>query len=205
MTKVFSNAIGILKRLRSLIFIVLILTLVSLGAGFYMSQSSLGAVQDIKENLVNEIEQTKAIQDILKALLEKNVVYAVFYTTIYNSLFGAFLSTTLVGVFFPIPVLVMVERAFFIGLLYGDISGNIWYYFLLFGTILFEFGAYVISAAVGLNIGLSLFWPSKYKTRNRWKAFKLAWLDAFRVYPIIVLILFVSAIWEIVGIYLFMN
>lgn len=206
MISVFKESSVILKKIKPLLIIMFILTLVSLGAGFYMSQSSFPIIESLKDSLIAQIEDTKAIQDILKALIDKNVLYATFYTAIYNTVFGAFLSTTLTGLFFPITVLVMVERGFFIGLLYGDIAGNGWYYLLLFGTIILEFGAYVLSSSMGLNIGLSLFWPKKfYKTKNRWKAFKLAWIDAFRVYPFIFVILIVAAIWEIGGIYLLMK
>ncbi len=202
MIKIFSQSLEVLKKIKPIVIIVFVITLITLGAGFFMSQSDLDIVSSLKVNLMLQIEKTDAIQNIVQAIQSKNIIYAIFYTTGYNSFLGAFLSTTLVGVFFPLPLLVMVERAFFIGLLYGDIGGNCWYYLLLFGTILLEFGAYILSAAAGTNIGVSLFWPEKYKTKNRWKAFKYAWIDALKLYPLIVVILFVSAIWEIGGLYL---
>ena len=147
----------------------------------------------------------KPIQDIAQAILDKNILYAITYTAVFNTISGAFLSTTLMGIIFPMPVLVMVERGLFIGLLYGDIPGNFFYYLVILGTIILEFGAYIISASLGVNIGLSLFWPKRFETKNRWKAFGKAWMEVFRVYPLIILILLISAVWEIGGLYLLVN
>lgn len=202
MIRIFTNSINILKKIKPIIFIVGVLTLISLGIGFYLSQSDSFFILNLKNRLLLEIENMKPIQNIAQAILDKNILYAIVYTAIFNTVSGAFLSTTLMGVFFPLPILIMVERGLFIGLLYGDIPGNFFYYLVICGTIILEFGAYVISASLGVNIGLSLFWPQREKTKNRWKAFGKAWREAFKVYPLVILILIVSAIWEIGGLYL---
>ena len=204
MIKIFKNSFQVLKRIKPIILIVFILTLISLGVGFYLSQSDSSIILSVKNNFLSEIKKAKPIQDILRAIMENNILYAIFYTAIYNTIFGAFLSTTLLGIIFPIPVIVMVERGLFVGLLYGDIQGNYLYYLLMFGTIVFEFGAYVLSSSLGINIGLSIFWPKRFHTNSRWQAFKIAWLEAFQALPLIVVILFISAIWEIGGLYLLM-
>lgn len=202
MKKIFFQSFEALKRIKSIIIIVAIFTIISLGIGIYFSQSSSILIMGLKNQIIAEIKNFKPIQDISQAVFNKNIVYAIGYTAVFNLASGAFLSTTLFGLIFPLPILVMVERGLLIGFVYGGISGNVYYYIVLLGTIILEFGAYIISSAVGVNIGLSLFWPKKFATNNRWIAFKRSWIEAVKIYPIIFLVLIISAIWEIGGVYL---
>lgn len=202
MMKIFKKSLDIFKDNKQILVIVTVLTILSLGIGLYFSQSDTIFVKEIKDSFMSEIESSQAISDIAMALKQKNILYAVSYTAAYNSIFGAFLTTTLIGVLFPLPILVMMERGILIGLLYGSINGNIYYYILLIGTIILEFGAYVLSASLGVNIGLSFFWPKKFGAKSRWEAFKISCRQALEAYPLIILILVISAIWEIGGLFL---
>ena len=67
--------------------------------------------------------------------------------------------------------------------------------FLLMAIL--EWSTYVIATAAGVNIGLSVIFPKKQGVSSRWQAFKCAWVDAGRLYMIIVLILAIQAVFEI--------
>ena len=72
-------------------------------------------------------------------------------------------------------------------------------------TLLLEWGAYVFSAAAGINISLSTIFPSRYQVDSRWIAFKEAWKDAGRIYVIVIILLALGAIWEMVGLGIYIS
>ncbi|UCF00038.1 MAG: hypothetical protein JSV82_02950, partial [Planctomycetota bacterium] len=60
-----------------------------------------------------------------------------------------------------------------------------------------EWVTYVIGSVAGVNIGLSTLVPRRQGVTSRWKAFKLAWRDAGRLYIIILMVLAFQAVFEI--------
>ncbi|MHC4739860.1 MAG: hypothetical protein ACYS9Y_13220 [Planctomycetota bacterium] len=67
--------------------------------------------------------------------------------------------------------------------------------FLSMGCL--EWVTYVIASAAGINISLSVLMPKRQGVATRWKAFRLAWRDAGRLYVIILIILSFQAVFEI--------
>ena len=202
MTKIFKESIRSIKKIKNIVFFVMFLTLFSLALGFYLSDSQLPVIINLKATILNQIKNFGPLREIMDALLKKNVIYAILYTFAFNFGSGAFLSVILSGIIFPLPALIMFERGVFIGLLYGDLGGSWQYYLVFFGTLILEFGAYILASAAGINIGLSFFTPKRFGTKSSWQAFGRSWIEAGKILVIVAIILFVAAIWEIGGMYL---
>lgn len=94
-------------------------------------------------------------------------------------------------------------RGLIVGITYYYAFGvSIPYRVLSLGTAILELGAYVFSAAAGINV--SAIFPRRHGTDSRWTAFKMVWKDAARLYAIVIILLALGAAWEIGGIYILM-
>ncbi len=148
-------------------------------------------------------EQLKAVQELiyLKPLtgpLATSLLLKIAYTLFFNLIFGAFISTTLFGVLFFIPYVMAVWRAFLIGMLfYGLDTGNTVSGLVFYGTFILEFGAYSISSAIGMDLGLTLIYPARKGVDTRRKAFAIWKAGAKKLYLLVFLLLFLGAVWEI--------
>lgn len=202
MKKLIQESFEAIRKIKYIIFMVIFLTLISLAAGFYFSNSQIGWIIDLKKMIVDQLENFGALETISDYLENGQVIQAILYTFGFNLVSGAFFATVLTGIIAPLPLIIMFERGVMIGLLYGDISGSIWYYIVFFGTLIFEFGAYVLSTAAGVNIGLSFWSPKRFGTKNRIEAFGRSWIEAGKVMILVAIVLFVAAVWEIGGLYL---
>lgn len=200
--QILRESINAIRKIKYIIFAVIFLTLISLALGFYFSNSQIGWIVDLKKMIVDQLENFGALETISNYLENGKVLQAIFYTFGFNFVSGAFFATVLTGIIAPLPVIIMIERGVMIGLLYGDISGSTWYYVVFFGTLILEFGAYVLSTAAGINIGLSFWSPKRFGTKNRVEAFGRSWIEAGKVIILVAIILFIAAIWEIGGLYL---
>ena len=70
------------------------------------------------------------------------------------------------------------------------------------GTLILELGAYVFSGAAGINVALAPLLARRHVVQSRWAAFKMAWMDAARLYPVVAILLALGAIWEMTGLFL---
>ncbi len=59
-----------------------------------------------------------------------------------------------------------------------------------------EYVTYVLATVAGINIGLSTLMPKRQGADTRWLAFKRAWAEAGRLYPLIAGVLMVQAVFE---------
>jgi hypothetical protein len=147
---------------------------------------------------------------IIGSLISGNLALAIAFTFLVNLSIGAFVYTTLIGV---IPILggvgsvaVTGLRGFVIGLTYYyAFKVSMGYTVVALGTLVLELGAYVFSAAAGINTSLSAVFPRRYQVESRWTAFKMAWKDAAKIYAIVVILLVLGAVWEMAGIYIAMH
>jgi uncharacterized membrane protein SpoIIM required for sporulation len=105
-------------------------------------------------------------------------------------------------------ILVTGFRGFIIGAIFtyvasmeSEVIGYGWG-ILALGTLILELGAYVFSAAAGINISLSTIFPNRCQTESRWFAFKESLKDAGRIYILVIILLALGAIWEMGGIYI---
>lgn len=201
MKKFFFESLDVIKKNKIIFYFVLAITVLALLIGYILSRSDNHQINILKEQILLEISQYGPILNIISALDKNNIFYSALYTFFYNLFFGAFLSTTLTGLFFPLPILIMLQRGILIGLLFGSEKSSLLYYIILFGTLILEFSAYLLSSTAGIVIGLSFFMPKKYGTLNRFIAFKKSLLEAIKIYYLVIFLLFIAAFWEILGLY----
>jgi len=201
MIKILKESINSIRRIKYIIFTVIFLTLISLLVGFYYSNSQIGWIVDLKKMILEQLENFSALETISVYLQDGKVLQAILYTFGFNFVSGSFFATVLTGIFVPLPLFVMIERGIMIGLLYGDTTGSTWYYIIFYGTLILEFGAYVLSTSAGVNIGLSYLFPKRFGTKNRIEAFGKSWIEAGKVMMMVAIVLFIAAVWEIGGLY----
>lgn len=190
------EALEAARRRKNLIIFFALVHVVFLAFGHWMVAQGYPLVLELRD------EQLKNIQDLpyLKPLtgpLADNLPLKILYTFGFNLVFGAFVSTTLVGAVFFLPYLVAVWRSFIIGVLVAGIDATPVMAVVFYGTFILEFGAYCISCAVGTDIGLSLMWPGRKGKKTHREAFREAVRDGARLYLLVIAVLFVAAVWEI--------
>ncbi len=189
-----------LKETRKLILITASLYLVSFLIGYFLVHFkipfALEARTKLNERLINEFP----FNQIIKAMLEREFLKAVIYTFLNNLIIGAFISTTLLGVIFFLPILVTISRGVFLGISFYGLFENFTINILILVTFILEIGAYCISTAAGIKLGLSFIKPSIYNTSNRLRAFKLALKEISYLYLLVIILLLLGAFWEIGGI-----
>ena len=100
------------------------------------------------------------------------------------------------GVVFFFPYIIAVWRSFIIGILISGTETNTVMPIVFYGTFVLEFGAYCISSAAGTDLGLSLLTPNRKGAATRKEAFLMAARDGVRLYVLVIIVLFVAAIWE---------
>lgn len=212
--EVLNQSLETSRKMKKLLFLVAAIYIVSYLIGYLMVTINLPFITEFSESILGNVSTSPVFSPIIKAIEDKNLAFAIAYTFLVNFLSGAFATTTLPGViplFGAIGSLVVSGfRGFMIGVLFtyaaslgSDVSMGYGWAIVGLGTLVLELGAYVFSAAAGINISLSIIFPNRYKVNNRWVAFKEAWKDAGRIYVIVVILLALGAIWEMSGIFMF--
>lgn len=184
------------KRRRNLIIFFAFVHIVFLGFGQWMVAQGYPSALELRA------EQLKNIQELiylkpLTGVLADNLPLKILYTFGFNLVFGAFVSTTVLGLVFFLPYLIAVWRSFIIGILVADMDTSPVMAVIFYGTFILEFGAYCVSSAIGTDLGLSLLWPGRRGKISRLEAFRAAASDGAKLYVLVAIILFISAIWEI--------
>ena len=198
------------RKMKRLLFLVAGIYVVSFLAGYLMVHFQVPFAMELSKTLIESVSANPVFTPIIGSLMSGNLALAIAFTFLLNLSIGAFVYTTLIGV---IPILggvgsvaVTGLRGFVIGLTYYyAFRVSIGYTVVALGTLILELGAYVFSAAAGINISLSAIFPRRYGVESRWTAFKKAWKDASRIYVIVVILLVLGAVWEMAGIYISMH
>ena len=209
-SNLFRQSLDAAKRMKILLLFVLFLYIVSFLSGLLLISTGDEFADEIKERIQQSVLTQQPFTSILESLRTGNLAAAVITTFGVNLCIGAFLATTLPGI---LPVLgalgiitVTALRGFFIGVTYPELLVYSPLTFIVgFGTMILELGAYVFSAAAGINISLAPVFPKRYQTESRWLAFKRAWKDAARIFLIVALLLALGAVWEMTGIYVLIH
>lgn len=196
MLGVFGKSIKTVKRMKNLVIFFSAAHVVFLFLGMWMVAQEIPGVMHLRE------EQLKVLGELpyLKPLtgpLATSLLLKISYTFIFNLFFGAFVSTTLIGVVFFIPYMIAVWRGFIVGMLFYGMDPSPLKNLVFYGTFFLEFGAYSLSSVVGTDIGLSILWPGRKGTVSRLEALKSSITDGKRLYVLVAVILFVAAVWEI--------
>jgi len=208
--EVLGQSLETSRQIKGLVFLVAAIYIVSLLIGYYLVHVRVPFAVKMVETVTENVPDNPVFTPIIGALRGGNLPFAIVYTFLINLSSGAFISTTLPGV---IPLLggvwsiaVSGVRGFIIGAAYYyALSVSAGYTILAIGTLILELGAYVFSAAAGINISLSAVFPRRYNVRSRWVAFREAWKDAGRIYVIVIILLVLGAIWEMCGLFLYMG
>lgn len=207
--EVLSQSIETSRRMKKLLILVTAVYAVSFIVGILLVYNQVPFVVELVELITEGFAENPVFTPIIGALETGNLALAILYTFLVNLTSGAFTSTTLPGVI-PLlggvgSVIVTGVRGFLIGAIFyyaGVFEISMGYTVLAVGTLILELGAYVFSAAAGINLSLSTIFPSRYQVDSRWTAFKLAWIDAGKIYVIVIILLALGAIWEMAGIYI---
>ena len=213
MTKVIeilNQSLEASRKIQKLLFSVAAIYIITLLSGYWMVHTQVPSVMKLVEGISENVSNNPIFTPIIGALKGGNLAFAILYTFLINLSSGAFISTTLPGV---IPLLggawsIMVTgiRGFIIGAAYYYVfSVSTGYTLLALGTLILELGAYVFSAAAGINISLAMIFPNRYNVSSRLAAFREAWKDAGRIYIIVVILLALGAIWEMSGLFLYID
>jgi hypothetical protein len=205
--KIISPAVEAAARMKISIVAVALMYVVSFLAGWYLISTSSPLAVEIKQGVLGAVVTEAPFTTIIQSLQGGELAVAILTTFMLNLVVGAFVTTTLPGI---IPVigaafsgLVTLLRGFVIGVTYPEVlSASPVAFALGLGTMVLELGAYVFSGAAGIHIALAPILPRRYGTESRGMAFKNAWRDSVRVYPIVIILLALGAVWEMTILFL---
>lgn len=197
-----SNICKTLTRLKRLFLIIALLYMASILGGLVTRCAGCevftSLVERSDENSAAYLEEIfgRFRQPVRQGNIGAIALCSLIVFTI-NTL-GNFINFTLAGILiFPIA-LTLLFGGWMQGMsLAGIHASSFLSVFLFLSMCCLEWVTYVIASVAGLNIGLSVVAPKRQGTTSRWKAFKLAWRDAGRLYIIILIILAFQAVFEI--------
>ena len=136
---------------------------------------------EFRERQLNEIPNLSYLQPLLGAL-SPYLSLKILYTFLFNLVAGAFVSTTLTGIALFLPFIITMYRAWFVGVVFHGFLASPLFTIVFVGTFILEFGAYVLSASVGISVGCALFFPERCYSLKRKEAFLASLKDGFWVY-----------------------
>ncbi len=193
---IYRKVAAVVQVHRNLLIFLAIVNVVFFFFGRWMVSEQLAGVMAFREEALKSLPDLIYIKP-LTGVLSPYIIPKIIYTFIFNLLVGAFLTTTAPGLVFFFPYIITVMRALTMGIIfYGLLSGPA-ITFAFYGTFLLEFGAYVFAAAAGINIGLSIIFPSRKGVTTRKESFRISVEEALWLYFVVVILLFLGAIWEI--------
>ncbi|MCP3678241.1 MAG: hypothetical protein GY721_11830 [Deltaproteobacteria bacterium] len=191
----YRNAYSIMHNYRNLITFLLITNVVFFFFGQWMIAQEIPGVVEFRKEVMKNIPDLLYLKP-LSGALAPSLILKIIYTFIFNLSVGAFLTTTLPGVVFFFPYVISVMRAWSIGVIFYGLTAHPLLAIAFYGTFILEFGAYVLSAAAGIDMGLALLNPARKGVENRRDAFRIATKSAYSLYLIIATLLLIGAIWE---------
>jgi uncharacterized membrane protein SpoIIM required for sporulation len=193
--------------MKMLLLLVALLYVGSYLAGWYLISARSPIAVEMNQALKESVVAQQPFTSIVQSLHGGELVQAILITLVVNLTIGAFLTTTLPGVV-PLvgalgTVAITLLRGLVIGVTYPEVlSSSAAGLVLGLGTMILELGAYVFSGAAGINIALAPILPGRYGVQSRWTTFKTAWKDAAKIYPIVIILLALGAVWEMTGLFL---
>lgn len=195
LTELLAESLEAAKRRKNLIVFFASVHVVFLFLGQWMVAQGYPGVLELRQDQLKAIQELEYLKP-LTGVLAGNLPLKVLYTFSFNLVFGAFMSTTFTGLIFIIPYMVAVWRSFIIGILVAGMEADAAMGLVFYGTFILEFGAYCVSSAVGTDLGLTLLAPKRKGMESRKEAMRVAAKDGARLYVLVIIILFVAAIWE---------
>lgn len=192
----YAEALQTAAKFKNLLVFFVLTHAVFLIFGQWMVASKNPAVLAFRAAQLKEIQNLPYLKPLTGPLAD-SLTLKILYTFFFNLVFGAFFSTTLTGVVFFFPYMIAVWRSFIVGILVFGLNSNPATVLVFYGTFVLEFGAYCVSSAAGTDLGLAILWPGRKGKATRVEAVRESVRDAAKLYRLVVIILFISAIWEI--------
>lgn len=192
----YAEALQTAKKFKNLLVFFVLTHTVLLAFGQWLVATKNPGVLAFRAAQLEEIQNLPYLKPLTGALAD-NLALKILYTFFFNLVFGAFFSTTLTGLVFFLPYVIAVWRSFIIGILVFGLNASTSAMIVFYGTFILEFGAYCISSAAGTDLGLSIISPGRKGKATRGEAVRESMRDMAKLYRLVVIILFVSAVWEI--------
>jgi len=194
-------------RLRWHLLFVLALYVVSFAVGYVAIAVSHPFAVNLRTSVLEMITREAPFTTVTDVLRARNLLMAIALAFLVNLIFGAFFSTTFLGV---VPLLggggislITIYRGLTLGVVYHAVLTQSPVAFALgAGTLILELGGYVFSGAVGIALSLATIFPKRYGNESRWGAFMRTLRDVATLYIIVVVLLLAGAIWEMTGLFL---
>jgi len=193
---ILDKAIAAAVERKRLIIFFLAAHAVFLILGMLTMSWRMPGVLALRADLMKQIQDLFYIQP-LTGPLATSLSLKIFYTFFFNLIFGAFFSTTVMGLTIVVPYVIAVWRSFVIGILFYGMDSSPLQSLVFYGTAILEFSAYSFSSALGTDIGLSLFFPGRKGTTSRREAVRITMREGLWLYVFVVILIFIGAIWEI--------
>jgi len=196
--------------MKRLLLVVALLYVLSYLIGWYLTSAQVIFVLQMKRSIHEVVLTEQPFISVIGFLQRGELLNAIVVTFMVNFTVGALITTTLPGII-PligafVVVVVTLVRGFSIGVTYPDIlAASPTSFAVGMGTLILELGAYVFSAAAGINIALAPVLPERYAVRSRLAALKAAWVDAASLFPIVAVLLILGAVWEMTGLFLMLH
>lgn len=184
-----------IRKLKRWIFILIFINISFFILGYGMVEFGYPNVLEFRERQLNEIPSLPYLQPLLGGL-SPYLSLKILYTFLFNLIVGAFVSTTVTGIVLFLPIIITMFRAWFVGIVFHGFLASPLFIIVFAGTFILEFGAYVLSASVGINVGCALIFPERCYSLKRREAFIASLKDGFWVYIMVMILLFLGAIWE---------
>ncbi len=184
-----------ISKLKRWVFVLIFINISFFLLGYGMVEFGYPHVLEFRERQLHEIPSLPYLQPLLGAL-SPYLSFKILYTFLFNLIVGAFVSTTLTGIVFILPLMITMFRAWFVGVVFHGFLTSPLFAIVFIGTFILEFGAYVLSASVGIRVGCALIFPERCYSLKRREAFIASLKDGFWVYIMVVILLFLGAIWE---------
>jgi len=198
----FTNTLETLIKLKRLTLILLLMYIVSIAGGIGTHYAgSTGIASFVEKQSQDSLEAIESIFGRFREPVRNGHLGAIISCSLIVfaiNILGNFSSFTLPGIFIVPVAVTLLFGGWIQGISLGGIQASSFtslFLYLSMGSL--EWITYVIATVAGVNIGLSVLMPKRQNTTSRWKAFKLAWRDAGRLYIIIFIILAFQAVFEI--------
>lgn len=195
-SEVYNDALSAFRRHRRMIIFFAATHVVFLILGQWMIANEMPGAVFIRAEEMKILKESGLLQSGTGSFYD-GLLLRVGAAFFLNVVFSAFLYSTVSGVFFFVPYVVAVWRSFLMGvLIYGHMDWSM-KSVAIYLTILLEFCAYSLSSTAGTDLGLTLLWPERKNGQARGPALRESLKDASDIYFFVIILLFVSTIFEI--------
>ncbi len=198
--EVVGRSVRTIREYSFWVWLLVVLNITSLIIGSSMVRAGIPWVIEQREVYLKEIPSLPYLQPLIGPL-SPYLSLKIIYTFLFNLIFGALLSTTIPGLIFFLPILINIYRAWFVGVVFYGFTSSLVGGLIFLITLVFEFGGYILSSVAGIVIGLSILFPGRYG-RDRREAIGTALREAGYIYIMVIIFLFLGAVWEMTTIHL---